>query len=77
MSNHDFGLYLKSIRQNRNLTQLNISKQLGISRQAYSNYEQGLRIPDANTLAALSVILDTNLFMYFMESAIRNYDSIL
>ena len=69
ISYQDFGLHLKAIRKNRNITQLDISKKLGISRQAYSNYEQGLRIPDVKTLATLSVILDTNLFLYFMEPA--------
>ncbi len=72
MLNNNFGLHLKEIRNDLHLTQLDVSKKLGISRQAYSNYEQGLRIPDADTLAELSVILDTNLFMYFMKKARTN-----
>ena len=71
MSCRDFALCLKTIRQNRHMTQLDISKELGISRQAYSSYEQGLRLPDVNTLAELSIILDTNLFLFFMNSAMN------
>ena len=70
MSYHKFGLQLKTIRKHRNLTQLEVAKEFGISRQAYCNYEQGIRVPDPDTLAALSIILDTNLFLYFMETAI-------
>ncbi|MBQ9278039.1 MAG: helix-turn-helix transcriptional regulator [Lachnospiraceae bacterium] len=76
MSHKDFGLCLKNIRQNRHITQMDISKELGISRQAYSSYEQGLRLPDVNTLAALSVILDTNLFLYFYNTAMSNHKPI-
>lgn len=72
MSYQDFGMHLKTIRKDRNITQLEISKELGISRQAYSNYEQGIRIPDIDTLVNLSVILDSNLFMYFMEVKMQN-----
>ncbi|MBR1817023.1 MAG: helix-turn-helix transcriptional regulator [Lachnospiraceae bacterium] len=75
MSYNKFGLHLKRIRKHRNLTQLDVSKKLGISRQAYCNYEQGIRVPDPDTLASLSIILDANLFIYFMESAINTYST--
>lgn len=71
MSSHEFGLCLKNIRKSRHKTQMDISKELGISRQAYSYYEQGLRLPDVKTLAELSVILDSNLFLYFMDAAMN------
>ena len=70
MSYQDFGLHLKEIRKNQNITQLDISKKLGISRQAYSNYEQGLRFPDIKTLSTMSVLLNENLFLYFTEPVI-------
>ncbi|MBO6113737.1 MAG: helix-turn-helix transcriptional regulator [Lachnospiraceae bacterium] len=73
MSRQEFGLCLKNIRQKRHITQIEVSKKLGISRQAYSSYEQGVRLPDVNTLAALSVILDANLFLFFMDSALKKH----
>lgn len=68
----DFGLRLKLIRRHRRLTQVDVSKLLKISRQAYSNYEQGRCLPPPNTLASLSVILNSNLFSYFLQKAIQN-----
>ncbi len=73
MFQNNFGLYLKSIRNKRHITQKDISEKLGISRSAYSSYEQGLRLPDVNTLAELSVILDTNLFSFFYDIAMSNH----
>ncbi len=67
MSYEDFGLRLKLIRRHHKLTQDDISKQLNISRQAYSNYEQGRCLPPPNTLAKICILLNTNLFSYFIQ----------
>ena len=69
ISRQDLGLQLKAIRETQNITQLEISSMLGISRQAYSNYEQGVRSPDTNTLARLSDILGINLFNYYINDS--------
>lgn len=69
ISRQDLGLQLKTIREAQNITQLEISSMLGISRQAYSNYEQGVRSPDTNTLAKLSDILGINLFNYYINDS--------
>ncbi|MBQ7707120.1 MAG: helix-turn-helix domain-containing protein [Lachnospiraceae bacterium] len=69
ISRQDLGLQLKTIRETRNITQLELSNMLGISRQAYSNYEQGVRTPDTGTLAKLSNILGINLFDYFTNQS--------
>lgn len=45
---------LLQLRKSKNLTQKDIADALGISRQAYANYETGNREPDLNTLKALS-----------------------
>lgn len=67
MSYEDFGLRLKLIRRYHKLTQNDISKQLNISRQAYSNYEQGRCLPPPDTLAKICILLNTNLFSYFIQ----------
>ncbi len=69
MIREDFGLHLKSIRRYNNLTQKQIAQKLNISRQAYSNYEQGRCIPTPDTLASLSIILKTDLFSFFLYEA--------
>ena len=45
---------LINLRKSRNLTQKDVAKILGISYQAYSNYELGNREPDFKTLKILS-----------------------
>ncbi len=69
MSKEDFGPRLKQFRRYRHLTQNDISKLLNISRQAYSNYEQGRCLPPPDTLADLSIILNTNLFISFIQAS--------
>lgn len=73
MSQEDFGPRLKQFRRYRNLTQHDISKLLNISRQAYSNYEQGRCLPPPDTLADLSIILNTNLFISFIQTSSYKY----
>ncbi|MBP3621021.1 MAG: helix-turn-helix domain-containing protein [Lachnospiraceae bacterium] len=72
MSYEDFGLRLKLIRRYHKLTQDDISKQLNISRQAYSNYEQGRCLPPPDTLAKICILLNTNLFSYFIQKDFQN-----
>lgn len=70
-----FGERLKGIRKFRKLTQTEMSKLLKISRQAYSNYEQGRCIPPITTLLEMSVILNSNLLLCFFTPA-TNFSSI-
>lgn len=51
--------YLKQIREKSGLTQVDVAKMLGISKQAYNNYERGRREADYETLLKLAEILDT------------------
>ncbi len=46
--------YLILLRKNRGLTQKNVAEQLGISPQAYANYEAGRREPDIQMLMKLA-----------------------
>ncbi|MBO7214376.1 MAG: helix-turn-helix transcriptional regulator [Clostridia bacterium] len=47
-------LGLKTIRKQRKLSQLQVSLDLDISREALSHYENGKRSPDVSMLIALS-----------------------
>lgn len=69
MDYKEFGLRLKNIRRSNNFTQLDLAAKLNITRQAYSNYEQGRCLPPPSTLAELSVLLNTNLFILFLQDA--------
>ena len=50
----------KSLRKNLNLSQADIAKQLGITQQAYANYERGVREADYNTLNKLAAIFNVS-----------------
>lgn len=54
LSNIQLTANLFRLRTEYNLTQTQISKKLNISRQAYSNYETGKRIPDIDMLVRIA-----------------------
>lgn len=49
------------LRKNIGLTQKDLAERLGISRQAYANYESGNREPDIQTLIKLSSFFDVSI----------------
>ena len=51
---------LKKLRQERGLSQEKIANHLGITRQAYSNYENGRREPDFTTVNILADFYDVS-----------------
>ncbi|MBE5933410.1 MAG: helix-turn-helix transcriptional regulator [Lachnospiraceae bacterium] len=61
MNQQDFGLRLTKLRISRNLTQSQISNKIGLSRQAYINYEKGRCMPSAEIIAKLSQVLGVDL----------------
>ncbi len=54
----NFGENLKKFREANQLTQAQISKLLGMTRQAYAKYEQGKREPNFSTLKQIVNILN-------------------
>ena len=50
---------LKSLRVSKKLTQSDVAKYLGVSRQCYNNYELGHREPDTKTLKQLATLFNT------------------
>ena len=48
---------LRKARKLKGLTQLEMGKKIGLSRQAYAAYETGIRDPDTTTLARIAKIL--------------------
>lgn len=53
-----FGERLKQLRQASNRTQQEIADLLGVSRSAYSHFENGRNEPDKDTLVKLANIFD-------------------
>lgn len=55
-----FGERLKTVRKSKRLTQLDLSKQLAVSKGTVSAYEQGLSYPSLETFIKICGILDTS-----------------
>ena len=68
MSNIQLANNLRFLRTKHKLTQDDLSSLLNISRQAYSNYETGVREPNLQLLAELSWIYHTS-----VDSLITQY----
>lgn len=52
---------LKNLRESRNLTQQDLGTYLNISRQGYSHYENGTRVPDFHVLERLSELYNISI----------------
>ena len=57
---------LKELRHHCGFTQKQLSEQLHISRQAYSNYENGTRLPDLETACVIA-----DYFQISMDQLVR------
>ena len=52
---------LKSLREQRSLTQEQLAQTLSVTRQAVSRWETGATLPDTDTLKALSKLYDVSI----------------
>ena len=54
MNTQKTGEFIKALRKERNMTQLELSQKLNCTDKAVSRWETGKGLPDADTLLALS-----------------------
>lgn len=52
---------IKSLRLEKNLSQQTVANYLGITQQAYANYERGVREPDHETLTKLADFFEVSI----------------
>lgn len=52
-----FRYTLQNLRENRDVKQAEVASAIGIAPSSYSNYEQGLRMPDYTVLINWRIIL--------------------
>lgn len=57
---YEIGSRIKKYREDRGLTQIQLSKLLGISNSRVSNWEQGINRPDADILAEICRVLQVS-----------------
>ena len=61
---------LKEIRNSLGLSQTDVAVQLGITQQAYANYERGVREADYGTLKKISEIFNTSIDYILSNNAL-------
>ena len=71
------GEILKNLREEKGLTQDNISELLGIKRQTYSAWERGVSNPDINTVVFLSKYYDVSTDYLLGKTKERNYGEMI
>ena len=57
----DFGKQIKQMRLERKLTQKQMAEQLGVSRQAVSNWENNKNLPDLELIISMSRLFSVSL----------------
>ena len=67
------GKRLRSLREENNLSQIELSKRLGIGNVTLSQYETGARNPDNETLIAISDIFGVSTDYLLGKTDLRNY----
>lgn len=72
MPNIQLTANLHRLRTEHQYTQTQISKKLNISRQAYSNYETGKRIPDIDMLVRIADIYHITLEQLVTQTCSRD-----
>ena len=50
MLDKDFGIRLRTARENKNITREEIATKLGITVQSYANFENGFRVPQVTRI---------------------------
>ncbi|MCI1965556.1 MAG: helix-turn-helix domain-containing protein [Oscillospiraceae bacterium] len=52
----DFGYRLRELRENKDLTQTQVAKRLGLSKTTISGYENNIKTPSLDVLIKLSIL---------------------
>ena len=72
VSNIQLAINLRRLRLDHNYTQQQLGKMLNLSRQAYSNYETGKRIPDIDLLIRIADIYGVKLEQLITQTCTGN-----
>lgn len=63
---------IRELREEKHITQIRLSTELGVAQETISAYEQGRHMPSVATLIKLSNILDASMDYIMMKSDTRN-----
>lgn len=60
MDNIKFGSFIKDLRKEKNMTQKELAKKIGLTDKAISKWERGLSFPDITMLTSLAEVFDVD-----------------
>ena len=63
---------IRELREEKHITQVRLSTELGVAQETISAYEQGRHLPSVSSLMKLSSILDASMDYIMMKSNVRN-----
>lgn len=63
---------IRELREEKHITQVRLSTELGVAQETISAYEQGRHLPSVSSLMKLSSILDASMDYIMMKSDVRN-----
>lgn len=72
----DFGTRLKKERENKDISQEDFSKRLGVSRSSVGNYETNRNMPTVEILTKMADILECSIDYLLCRSNIRNPEEV-
>ena len=55
-----FGERLKDVRKDSGMSQADVASEIGVTKSAYANYEQGIREPSLRVLKLICDVLDVS-----------------
>lgn len=67
-------LRIKELREEKNISQLELAKKLNLTQQSISLYEKGDREPSIDVLKSIANFFNVSLDYLLGKSDIRNYD---
>lgn len=70
----EFGEILKSLREEKQLSRDDLSKDLAISYSAISKYETNVRFPDKETLTKIADYFNVSVDYLLGRTSIRNFE---
>lgn len=72
MNQQKFGNFISELRRDKNLTQQELAKKLGVTDKAVSKWERGLSCPDISLLIPISDILGVTINELLLGESINN-----
>lgn len=76
MTNEEIGIFIRTVRESRKLTQKEVAEKLGFSSQTISLWEFGKACPKMETVFALCQVLNCSVFSFLNQEFVEGNESV-